>query len=41
METKMQDKNGNTALMLACSKLNVKVVQLLKNEEIGMTDCRG
>ena len=41
METKKQDKDGNTALMLACSKLNVEVVQLLASEEIGITDCRG
>ena len=41
METKMQDKNGNTALMFACSKLNVEVVQLLANEESRITDVNG
>ena len=35
METKAQEKNGNTALMLACSNLNVEVVQLLVVFEIG------
>ena len=41
METKKQDKDGNTALMLACSKLNVEVVQLLANEEGRITDVNG